>query len=540
MGLASGWMRLFLAGVCCLGVDQMSVGQDSPPAIRPFGPIQDIRPFGALEEIRNLGAAPQEVDLAAKFGVSQLVELESERQGQVRYGMFVNVPKGQGAVVTLQETPPRRGYARGHFPISKEAGGEVKLELEFEYGLDDKQDVANPLLSSIDTIGYGYQAIGSDDPRGAVSAFSLPLNKLKAADKKIVLLDPNSPLAKTENGYRLMLIIPKDANPKTPAEIEAIQPRGEVVMTGYTVTEDPGPPIEDQLRRAWYRRNSAIGTAYFKYSPTFLSGEYVKELTIAEVDKILGDKPWRLSRKEAAAKLEQLYTEKTAAFEKAAAAAEPAKAFSELRCVGLRTIERASYGHVRLIEGDLDIWFDPDNGQVTVSQGDEDVVMHSASVQDFLGTRIGIEILDGAKTELVDGLVVVDSKGVKVIADPKTGLLLSTLTHLENGEPYDYTLNFEPQTLRGGVVLPRLTVTMRFQDGKLDSVEEYSVEEMRINEPFSEDDFKLSLAAGTTVTDQRNAGPRGRDAYRLRKPVEDAAAYFRQRLPKQPARKARQ
>ena len=432
MGLASQWVRLFVALVCCLGGARMSVGQDSPPAIRPFGPIQEIRPFGALQEIRNLGAAPQDVDLAAKFGVSQLVELESERKGQVRYGMFVNVPKGQRAFVTLQETPARRGYARGHFPISKEAGGEVKLELEFEYGLDDKQDVPNPLLSSIDTVGYGWKAIGSDDPRGAVSAFSLPLNKLAAADKKIVLLDPNSPLAKTENGYRLMLIIPKDANPKTPAEIEAIQPRGEVVMTVFTVTEDPGPSIEDQLRRAWYRRNSAIGTAYFKYSETNLSGEYVKELTIAEVDKILGDKPWRLSKKEAAAKLLELYTEKTAALDKAAVAAEPPpKQFSELRCVGLRSIDRASYGHVRLIEGDLDIWFDSDNGQVTVSQGDEDVVMHAASVQDFLGTRIGIDILDGAKTELVDGLAVVEGKYGKVIADPKTGVLFSTLTHLE-------------------------------------------------------------------------------------------------------------
>jgi hypothetical protein len=534
MGLASRWVRVFLGLACCVSGDRMSTGQDSPPAITPF-PVQEIRPFGTVQEIRDLGAAPQDVDLSAKFGVSQLVELESERKGQVRYGMVVNVPKGQGAVVTLQETPARRGYARGHFPISREAGGEVKVELEFEYGLDDKQDVPNPLLSSIDTVGYGYKVIGSDHPRRAVSAFSLPLNKLAAADKKIVLLDPNSPLAKTENGYRLMLIIPKDANPKSPAEIEAIQPRGEVVMTVFTVTEDPGPSIEDQLRRAWYRRNSAIGTAYFKYSNSFLSGEYVNALTIAEVDKILGDKPWRLNRKEAADRLLKLYTPET----EAAAKIQPKK-FNELHCVGLRTIERASYGHLRLIEGDIDIWFDPDNRQVTVSQGDEEVVMHSASVQDFLGTQIGIEFLDGAKTELVDGLAVVERKQGKIIADPKTGLLYSTMTRLENGEPYRYTLNFEPQTLRGGVVLPRLTVTMDFTDGKLDSVEEYSVEEMRINEPFSEDDFKLSIAAGTSVVDQRNAGPQGPQGYRLRQPVEDAAAYFRERVPKQPARRARQ
>ncbi|QDT54128.1 hypothetical protein Pan44_21550 [Caulifigura coniformis] len=508
MALASRQMWLFLALVGGLAGDRMALAQETPP----------FRPIPA--------AQPAEIDLTTKFGVSQLVELKSDRKGQIRYGMFINVPKRQKAFVTLQETPARRGYARGGFPISKAAGGEAKVELTFEYTLDERQDEPNPLLSTVDTIGYAWKSAGCDHPAGGVSAFSLPLNTVATADKKIVLLDPNDPLARIEQGYRLMLIIPKDANPITPDEVEAIQPRGEVIVQTLTPTEPPEPAIDDQLVRAWERRNRAIGTGHFKYQDSFVAYDQVKPLTINEIDQILGEKPWQLSRKEGFARLLKVFTQETADQFKGLP-----PAWSELLCVGLRSIERASYGDIRLIEADIDLHFDAANRQLKVVQQDAEPFLAATSLYDFLGDPFGPEFLKGASTRMVDGLAIVERKEGTIVVDPRTGFVFSSRINLENGEPYRYRLQLDPQAFSGGLSLPRLAVSMDFEDGKLSSVQVFSVEEMRINEPFTQDDFKLRIEPGTTIVDERNAGPDGPPSYRLKQPIEDAAAHFRKHRP---------
>lgn len=464
-------------------------------------------------------------DLRSKFGVSQLVELETTRKGQSRYGFFINVPKKQKAYISLQEVPARRGYARGGFNIAKDAGGEAKVELTFDYSLREVQDIPNPLLSTVNTIGYAWKAEGCDYPSAASSLFDLPLNNLAAAGKKVVLTDPNSDMARMEQGYRLMLIIPKDANPQTRAEIEAILPRGEVTLLVATKPEQKAPTVDETIARAWSRPREAIGTAYIKYRMHRVGANKLKPLSPEDIDKLFTDRHWKLSQSEAYDRVFQLFTEETLGQIKD----QPPASF-EFQCVGVKSIERSPYGDIRFGDGEIDIHYDAANRQITINQQGKSS-RGATSLYDFLRPSPSAKLLQETRQRAIDGAVVLEREHGVHVVDPKTGTVYLKRFDDKASQQTSVDFQFAPQTFTGRIVVPRLTVTLLFQEKQLSSLTAFSVEEIRINEPFEATDFQMSFDAGTTVIDHREARASGPRGYRLKEPITDAAVYFHERIP---------
>ena len=54
-----------------------------------------------------------------------------------------------------------------------------------------------------------------------------------------------------------------------------------MIVQTLTPIEPAEPAIDEQLTRAWERRNRAIGTGYFKYQDSFVAYDQVKPLTVA-------------------------------------------------------------------------------------------------------------------------------------------------------------------------------------------------------------------------------------------------------------------
>ena len=467
--------------------------------------------------------AKDDAELSGTFGVSQLVELESKKKGQARYGFFINVPSNWEAYVAVTEVPQPRGYASGRFRIAKATGGEARVDLEFSYRPAEAKEELNALLSTARTIQYNWNATGCDHPPAAGSLFDVPLNSLAAADKKILLLDPNSEMAKIEQGYRLLLIIPKDANPKTAAEIEAIHPRGEITIQAVQKPSSV-KPLKTVVEQAWNRQRGAIGTAYFKFRRIQTSAEHTKPLSPNEVDALFSDQPWTKTQKDVLPVISKLLT------------AEVANVLDRqsprvFQCVGSKSIERLNDGRFRYHDGEIDIGMMSGNGQVNVARAGESVYSRT-TLSEFQRLNAPAS-LDEQTNVRMSGDVLLIETGVRTItANPQTGFAYRIHTNVKGADREDLDLQFEPQTFRGGIVLPRLVISMSFSNRQLDRLDVISIEEARINEPFGADDYRVEIQPGTTVVDGRNAGPQGPRVYRVKQQIEDAATYFRENEPR--------
>jgi len=441
-----------------------------------------------------------------------------------KYAFDVEFPADHYLWITPTEVPQRRGYSQANIRLRKPDGGKVRVELEFQYAVDEQGTAANPLLSNVDEIQYGWSAPGCE-PRGAVSIFGVPDFKRPAADKKIVLVDPASDIAKAEHGTRLLLIIPKDANPQTRAEVEAIQPRGEIIASLAKIEAKPETPADQRLLGLWQSQRNAIGTSHIKYRRFRQGAGQLQALSPAQVAEKFTPGGRQVTRDEALGVLSGLLTESgTEIF-----GSDWGR--STFRAVGNKSLDvysRAGQpgdGDGRYVDGEIDIRFDAANRQVDVYEANQSLFAFTDLSDFLLFDRLAS--LNSIDVERLDnGLDRVTSGPHELIVGSKGFIHAWRATH----PTFAYsTYQFEPQLQSGGIVLPGVRMDFQFQNGSLDFVDVVQIDEAHVNEPFAPSDFALSLPAGATLIDHRGKGDQPA-FHKVKEEVDDAAAYVRQVL----------
>ncbi len=486
-------------------------------------------------------------------------ELKSKNGGRT-FEFPINVPKARKFGISFGEWPIS-GPAPVYSLREKDTDGPTTATLRMEYTSESKaKQQGDVLLSSDEWMEFRLNVPGAY-PTGIVHVAGVPLRKVPPAERKVIFIPSDSPLAKAKTGIRLMLIVRKDQNPKTAEDVEKIEPRGELIVSLAPVDKPkPEPTPQQQLADAWHQAESGVGTFFVRYQHLVGSRSWFKPLDAETVRKIVHD---------AAAKhLKPDYGSSDADAEQSHGFVaeilratlddvqlqlldgKPIKlAQNDFRMVGAKTlnIEGTRPGETpwsyRLFDGDVDLRYDTTNRQLNVLKAGQSHVARN-TLGDFRALMGALNfrlndfdkaLADSQVKTLLNGRVLLSLGPLEIVANPQNGFVERFLFGLGQNVEHEI-LQFGPKEFPGKQTFPRSKLDFEYQDGKLNSLSVYTSDELRVNEGFSDSDFTLKLPAGVTVVDYRVSESRP-DSFKVDAEIPDAVEFAKTHLGRKPVTK---
>ena len=225
----------------------------------------------------------------ALLSAGPISEITTEAGGGVTFGFQINVPKGRKFGISFGERPIRVS-ALAYSLWEKQVEGPVNATLQLGYLKDSKSKQPGGDKTTINVPRGGWNSkdsmsaqhdlvLGSSDqwmeyrfkvpnayPFEIATLAGVPLNNFAPDERKVIVIPADSPLAKASTGIRLLLIVPKDQDPKTAADVEKIEPRGELIVSLEPVAI-PAPLQKPQERLAdfWRQSEQRVGTFFVRY-----------------------------------------------------------------------------------------------------------------------------------------------------------------------------------------------------------------------------------------------------------------------------------
>jgi beta-lactamase regulating signal transducer with metallopeptidase domain len=457
--------------------------------------------------------------------VGHVEEVAAEEPGARAVRFSVDVPKGLRFRVTLREVSSRI-VARGNFVFENERDQPALVEIRFEYLFEYQGDKSRDVLLSEEKL-LQFEAEGEGCyPPGVTTIAGVPLGNLARPEKKLILVGAEDERSKAESGVRVLLIVPKNATPKTSEDVEKLDPRGELIVSLEPMpNKDSKPDPAEQLRRAWRRGARAVGTAYIKYRRYRVGPSFVKRISHESVDALL-------SSFGPSTRAEQVLPIVRELLE--AEAREPWSSgwgTHLFRSVGLKTLDthvrEGKLSSARFYDGEIDVRYAAVNRQVDVHRAGGSVYARTPLSSFRISPPEGL--LSQLETSVLeDGRVRLSHDRLEIVADPATGFIHRDVRRDRDRDRQAESLQYGPTSYPGGIYYPRLKLHFGYRDGKLDSVDVIVIDEARFNGGFSDADFALPLPAGTLVVDYREDTFRP-TRRRLTHDVDDAAEQFRGR-----------
>ncbi len=527
---------------------------------------------------------PQNDPEFALLSAGPIREITTEADGGFTFEFPINVPKGRKFGISFGERPIRVA-ALAYSLWEKEVEGPVSATLQLGYLKDSKPKQRGGDETAIDVPRGGWHSKDSKHggvfqsrdqwmeyrlkvpnayPFGISTLAGVPLNNLPPDERKVILIPSDSPLAKASTGIRLLLIVRKDQDPKTAAEVEKIEPRGELIVSLAPIEKPkPEPTPQQRLAEAWRQAESGIGTFFVRYQHLFGSPSWFKPLDAETVRKIVDDaaaKHLKPGYGSSDTDAEQSYAFVTEIL-RATLSDEQLKrldgnpiklAQNEFRMVGAKTfnIEGTRPGETpweyRLFDGDVDLRYDSTNRQLNVLKAGQSHVARN-TLGDFraLTGALNFRLNDFDKA-LADSQVKTLPNGrvllsfgplgpLEIVADPQSGFVERfSIGRGQNVE--DEILQFGPKEFPGKQAFPRSKLDFEYRDGKLSRLSVYTSDELRVNEGFSDSDFTLKLPAGVTVVDYRVSESRP-DSFKVDTEIPDAVEFAKIHLGRKPVTK---
>ncbi|HEX3602433.1 MAG TPA: M56 family metallopeptidase, partial [Lacipirellulaceae bacterium] len=504
------------------------------PTFAPAGPPASV-------------ATADQLDLSA--GPIQEIKAEGGRR---IFQFPVAVPKGRSFSVSFNNWP-RGGSSSANLVEEQERDTPSTASVQFAFTDDSKAVSRDDVLLSDEQ--YLAVSLNGDGcyPSGVTTIASVPIRKVPAGDRKLVLISTDSPLAKTPLGTRLLLITRKDQDPKTEAEVEKIEERGELIVSLVPQEKPkPEPTPQELMAEALRGAKSGIGTFFVRYQQ--LITPELKPLDADAVRKIIADaaakdlRPNYGSSDTDADQSHQFASDVLRAMVRddilTVVGDKPLKlGQSDFRMVGMKTLSidgtrrEETPNRIRLFDGNLDLEFDTFNHQLNVIKTGQskfsppqpgiDNFRSTLQLSNFRFTDPKKKLAEAGVEQLSEGRVRFKMRPIEVVATPHNGFV-ERLT-LDRGEPgATEVFQFGPVEFTGRLTFPRSRFEFDFERGKLHSAWVVTNDEIKVNEGFRDSDFAIKLPAGTVVVDYRSneAHP---DVRKTDAEIPDAAAYIEKR-----------
>jgi len=483
------------------------------------------RSLVAKEDLSSESFPSQELTVGA------VEEVTTDKPGARVIRFSVDVPKGRRFCVRFRQVPSGACASSGlTFENERDEPALIQVTFRYRNDRDPGEPLGDVLLSKEKLIGYRMKAEGCHPSGELVTFVGVPLRDLDPSDKELLLLGPNDVPSQSRFGVRVLLIAAKDAKPRTSEEVDALKPRGELIVS--LVPAEDGAPKRDPMRQlsiAWHRQASEVGTAYVKYRRVRAGPSTFKPLDRKAVYGLVSSFPLETQPEQVFQLVRKLAREE--ALKGWDPEAPPGT--HVFRSVGLKTYEVSSrdgrMSDARLYDGEIDVSFSANNRQADVYRaGDSRVARTKLADFRILAPR---QAIPGEKVAtLEDGCLLLSQGGSEIAADASTGFVRRYLTKDSDGNAYRESFQYGPLSYGGNILFPRLKLDIGYNKGRLYSVSVVVVDEAHFNEGFSNADFKLKLPEGTNIVDRRRDKFRP-DFHRVRDDVNDAAEYLKEHAP---------
>ena len=463
-----------------------------------------------------------------EFSVSEFKELESPK-GLTRYQFSVDVPKGRLFRVTLGEKPTRE-YAPASFIFEQERDEPATVVLSLSHRhkfLGDRSQTV--LLAKVDDMNIKLDAEGCH-PGGLSTITGVPLGNVARNEKQITIVKPNSPLYKTDRGYRLLMLTKQNETPETTDALKKVPAHGELTVSLEPIpVEKKSTPLED-LVKLWRKTDiKNIGTAEIQYTRFRIGPTRFKAMPCEEVHRLIELSQMQEHPDRAIRLVRKLLNEKGLEFWK------PDWGKHTFRVVGNKTYHESFIdGEIYrkyFFDGDLEISYDLKNNQVNVCMAGQSYESN-ASLSEFVHsfpTTFLAKLDDGTfETEMLeDQRLAIRHVALEMVIDQSSGLVERFST--KNGPHVDREVfRFKPTQHVGGFATPELILNFEYKANKLRDMEVILISNCTLNELFPPESFRLSIPAGAKFFDSRE-NPRRPKFHRNSEAVDDVAKYIRVR-----------
>ena len=406
--------------------------------------VHQIPTFAPAGPPESVGTADQ---LSLSAGPIQEVKADGGRRA---FQFPVAVPKGRSFSVSFNNWPRARSSS-ANLVEEQEVDTASTATVQFAYTDSTKAAKRDDILQCDEELfAFGLKVKGGFPPDVTTIA-SVPLHKVPAGDRKLVLIPADSPLAKTPWGTRLLLITRKDQDPKTEAEVEKIEPRGELIVALVPQEKArPAPTPQELMAEALRGAKSGIGTFFVRYQQLITSE--LKPLEVDAVGKIIADaaakdfQPNYGSSESDADQSHQFVSDVLRATVNddilKIVGDKPIKlGQSDFRMVGMKTLSidgtrpEETPTHIRLFDGNLDLEFDPFNHQLNVINAGQskflrpnpgiDNFRNTLQLSNFRFTDPEKKLAEANVEQLSEGRVRFKMRPIEVVATPRNGFVES-------------------------------------------------------------------------------------------------------------------